>query len=544
MRKSERKQSILVGVLLLLLGCLTFFYWAEKKEVWFCDEIYTYESANGFEQSWPATNLAQWMSGDDVEGFFSADADRLLLYEISDRLYSDHVPLYFWIFRIVSFIFFHGSGTIWIGLSMNLVMYVFLLLTVYGIFLYLLKNPAASGISVIASCVVNRLMIEQATTLRMYLMLVLLEIALLLCGYAVVRNAVDKGKLSWKTFVLLFAASLAGLLTHYDFWIFYAATAGCCCLYLLFVAIREKKKRFIKSVAFRAVLAWIGNFVAALGSTIAIFPYCRWNLNRGKGEIALHSMFDFSPEKLRRIAWGYKRFSISVLGEKVPVLLGLVLLFGCILAAGILLWKKKEYLKFTCLVLTVAITQLYQFVVCFTMPALEEERYLWGSFSILSMCAVLGSILLLQWAVSFLQKKERRKLVFDVAAAVLAAGFLILQWNVMDGGNGVAYLFYPGKDVKQLEAHREDPWLVYGPIGGVYSYYDWLIPEKICFLSSDNTEEEAAALQQISQEERIVLYTMKEYYPQALKFLEKELGRTFTGEYLFDSTSLSVYVLQ
>ena len=40
------------GMALLIVGIINFLYWGNKKEVWFCDEIYTYESANGFEQGW------------------------------------------------------------------------------------------------------------------------------------------------------------------------------------------------------------------------------------------------------------------------------------------------------------------------------------------------------------------------------------------------------------------------------------------------------------------------------------------------------------
>ena len=81
--------------------------------------------------------MNQWMTGDDVEAFFAADWDRLSLNDITIRLYNDHVPLYFWLFRMVSLFCFKGSGSIWIGLSMNLVFYLIVLGLIYGIFLRL-----------------------------------------------------------------------------------------------------------------------------------------------------------------------------------------------------------------------------------------------------------------------------------------------------------------------------------------------------------------------------------------------------------------------
>ena len=48
--KTNRKQSLLALTILVVVGIVFFLYWGNQKEVWFCDEIYTYESSNGFEQ--------------------------------------------------------------------------------------------------------------------------------------------------------------------------------------------------------------------------------------------------------------------------------------------------------------------------------------------------------------------------------------------------------------------------------------------------------------------------------------------------------------
>ena len=79
MAGQKGKSRLWIGILLLALGVASFVYWGGKKQVWFCDEIYTYESANGFGQDWPATYVDQWMEGADVEAFFAADQDRLAL---------------------------------------------------------------------------------------------------------------------------------------------------------------------------------------------------------------------------------------------------------------------------------------------------------------------------------------------------------------------------------------------------------------------------------------------------------------------------------
>lgn len=539
----EKICSLLMGLLLLAAGTLSLFYWGNKKQVWFCDEIYTYESANGFEQEWPAAYVDQWMTGEDVEAFFAADWDRLSLNDITVRLYNDHVPLYFWLFRMVSFFFFRGSGTVWIGLLMNLLFYLIFLALGYLLFLRLTGSPLTAGVVMLLSCVANRLVIEQITVLRMYMMLLLAQLLLLLGGFWMLREA-ERHKMPWGAFPYLLAVSVFGFLTHYDYWVFYAAGACCFCLWLLASAVRRNGKRFWAAWEFRYAAIWVINFGLSLLATIWLFPYCRWNLNRGKGQTALKSLFVFTPQKRQQIAWGYERLSESLFGGAVPAAAGLLLVFGCIGGGLFLLYKKKEYKKLAVLCITVLTAQLYQLAVCFTMPDAWEERYLWGSFTLMLLCAVWGGVLLVQGLLAKMIGQASLRTAFRrVAVLALCAGFLMVQIGVIDGGQGVAYLFHPEKDVALLREHKEQPWIVYGPTVGVYSYYDWLIPEHICFLTQDNTLEDGAAVREIG-EESFVLYIYEDYLPEALDFFEQEMGRELEARYLTKSTNLTVYLVE
>lgn len=530
MQGRKNLQAFFVGLAVLIIGTIFFIYWGNRKQIWFCDEIYSYESSNGFEQAWPATNQNQWMTGADVEAFFSADIDTLSLNDITVRLYCDHVPLYFWLFRIVSFFVFKGSGTIWIGLSINLFFYLIVLVTGYLGFLRLTDNPLISGAATVLTCVVNRLMLQQATTLRMYMMLLWAEIFLLLAALWILHRAAEN-KGAPGAFVLLAAVSIIGFLTHYDFWIFYAITATVFCLWLLFSAVRKRGRKFYASREFCYVLAWVGNFIVSLLATIALFPYCQWNLNRGKGQLALNSVFVFSKEKLQHIIWGYQRLSASIFGEIFPTGVGLGLMFACIVGGAIVLIRKKEIKKLTGLFLTVVAAQAYQLVVCFTLPEAEEERYLWGTFTIMLLCMAWCCIVL--W---------RQVIRWPVGVAIILC-LLVGEFAVIDGGRGIAYLYQEEKDVALLKEHSDIPWIVYGPIGGDYSYYDWIIPEEICFLTQDGAPEEAAAVQKLKEYDCFVLYTFEEFYPQALEFFEQELGLEVSAQYLTKSTKLTVYLV-
>lgn len=530
-----------MAIILLVLGLSAFFYWGNKKQIWFCDEIYTYESANGFEQEWPASRLDEWMTGEDVKAFFAADSDSLSLNSVTVRLYNDHVPLYFWLFRFVSFFFFKGSSSIWIGLSINLVFYVAILVLGYGVFLYLTRSPLLSGAVMFLTHVSNRLVLEQITTLRMYSMLLLAELLLLLAGLWILRE-VDGSKTRPGVFFYLFAVSVTGFLTHYDFWIFYAATSALFCMWLLLRAFRHKGK-FWAAREFRYVLAWGGNFVCSLLTTIWVFPYCRWNLNRGKGQMALQSVFVLSVQKIQNIIWGYERLAGSIFGELVPAPCALLFLSGGIIGGAVILCRKKEKKKLSGLILVVLTAQLYQLVVCFTLPDAREERYLWGSFTIMMLCMAWGMLLILKELFLKIQNGKVRRKVQYLVSVTLVVGILAGELTIINGGSGIAYLFHPEKDVSVLEEHSEIPWIVYGPTIGVYSYYDWTIPKKLCFLSPDNTEEDAGAFGKL-EEDRFILYTHEDYLPSALDFFGETTGHGYVAERLTRSTNLEVYLVE
>lgn len=538
----NRTKEIIILIILLLAGVLTFVYWSSKKEIWFCDEIYTFESAHGMEQNWPAETTGQWMSHGEIEAFFSADSDHLSLKAISDSLYNDHVPLYFWLYRIIAFFGFKGSATIWTGYTLNLIFYLLFLIIGYYFWKRLTKMPLAAAGIMIFSGIINKVMIAQTTTLRMYMMLVWAELILLIFGLRVLQDN-RLGKLRWSTWTPLCIFSLIGLLTHYDYWVFYAITAALFCCWLLILAYKKQKGGFLKTTEFKCVLAWIGNFAVSLSLTILIFPYCRWNLNQGKGQTALHSIFDFSAQKLENFAWGFQRLSASVFGECVPSFIGIFLIFACIIGAAVVLFKKKEHAQTAALLLMVLVALGYQLAICFTMPDVNEERYLWGGFTIIHMCFIWSTYVLIIFLIADFKTEKFQKICGGLLCGIFSLFMLTAQLQIIDGGHGVPYLFHPNKDVAALESHDNIPWIVYGPTVGVYSYYDWLLPEQICFLSLENTTEDTTAVLKLQNQESFLMYTYENYMPQALAFFEQVLGKDFEESFLTTSTNLTVYVI-
>ncbi len=532
-------RKYLIYILLLAALTVTFFYWASKKEVWFCDEIYTYETANGFESSWPNEAPDTWMSGKDVERFFAADSGDLGFGAITVTLYGDHVPLYFWIFRTLSVLFFRGSASLWIGMTINL---VFLLITVSAVYFLLGSKIGDVPAAVITYLVfgMNRLGADHYTFLRMYMMVLCLEILLLMLAFRILRQA-EADRFSVADMVLLYGLSTVGLLTHYDFWIFYGVTAGLTCLILLGRALSQLKKNGRTAFRGRSALAlygWILSFALSIFTMDRLFPYWKWNLHKGKGEMALSALFGFSAEKLENIRWGYERLVATVFGEQGAALPVYVLLLTAFGAALIILFRSGRKEDGRDLILTLLISTFYQWIVCFTLPDAREERYLWGCFLIYSLCLGYSLVIIGKHCIG----SPRIQMITGALAAVL---ILILNIQNMDGGRNIAYLFDEEKDVSLLKEYGDIPWVVYGPTCGVYSFCDLMIPDEICFVSEEKTPEDAEALRHLADaEEGYILYVYETLADEAVEYINELNEVNLQARYLTRSTNLQVYLVK
>ncbi|MBR6307116.1 MAG: hypothetical protein IKR39_00740 [Lachnospiraceae bacterium] len=524
--------------ILIVLSMVVFFYWASKKEVWFCDEVYTYESANGVESEWPNNHPDKWISGADVESYLAADDSDFRFKAISDILYGDHVPLYFWIFRTVSVLFFRGSASIWIGLSINL---FFFLLAISCCYFFVCKSIGAVPAAVLTFLVMvlSRVGICQFTVLRMYMMMLCAEILLLVLSFRII------GREKWSAatlvdYVLIYAVTTVGLMTHYDFWIFYGFCAAFCCLFLLGKAFKQWKTLHAKvlwSYQTKLVYGWCISFAAALLTLDRLFPYWKWNLHKGKGQTALSSLVMLSHDKLDNIGWGFKRLVAVLFGEKAPVLPVIIAFYALIVISLIVLSRKERFAEVRAIVITMAVSVAYRLVVCYTLPDAREERYLWCAITLEALCFGYSVIVLIQ---TFLKSKTLKYII----AVVLCMGVTLLNVLNLNRGNNISYLMYPDKNIPLLESYSDVPWLVYGPICGVYSYYDWIIPKELCFVTEDKAEEDAQAVEYLKDKDSFILYVNEGLLEDAVDFIGSVNGTDYSVEYLMQSTNLKVYAIK
>lgn len=543
MSSKQQKNVIFKWVfflILLILAVINFLYWAGRKEIGYADEVYTYQSVNGFEQEWPRFIKDEWMSGEEIVSYLAADNDLMQFKSISDVLYGDHVPLYFWMTRFISLTFFKHQATMWVCLCSNLFFYLLFLSVVFLFFCKVTGKPWISFLMISISIIYNRTVLEQATMLRMYIMMLALMVCFLIVGLKVFRKA-EEGKTAVWWLSVMTIVGLAGLLTHYDFWIFYALTSFCTCLYFLIRSVKSGGKKYFKTAYFKNIVGWVASFVISFGATVMLFPYCVWNLHKDKGWVALTAVADISKDRLGNILWGFEKLSKSFFGE-IPTIVGVIVIFAVFVTSGCLLLKEKKGVEVTSLTLSILISVLYQMTVCFTLPDVREERYVWCTNTVLYLCFFYSLFVIFSfWFRKSIGKAGRQAVVCITGSILVIALVLAQRWEI-DGGKGISYLEYESKDMEFISGSTNLDWVVYGPCEA-HSFFDFIYARNICFMSNTESEADYEAARYLESADSFLIYAYPSQVADAEMFFEKALKDDLTFAYMTQSTNFDVYLV-
>lgn len=485
-----------------------------------------------------------WQNGADMGQFFAATGDSLALSQVAANLYDDHMPLYFWIYRIISWLFFRNEATFVPGILINLFFFV----SVFVLSWVILRKVTQSDLIACGGCLLAfgllPLFLAQETMFRMYMMLTADVAYLLACAFLIMNNVIEK-RYKLAPFIYLLAVSTVGLLTHFDYWIFYAGTASVFCLFFVALSLIRHQKRFWKSIEFCSVLSWVVSFVAAMSITVVLFPYCVWNINRDKGKMALDSLFVFSKDKIRLICQGFENLSVSLFGLFMPEVLGVFLFFAIGIVGLILLHKQGKMKEFWGLLLTDAVCVGYILIVAFTMPAGFETRYFWCSYSVLFFTTYYCIVLIIKWTQSQWNGKKMEKTynrIYGVCLAVVSVAFIGMILYQIDGGRGIPYL-KSDKDVTALEKNKEIPWVMYGGLDA-YSAYDFVMASTFCVLDITDREAAEQALLPLKEQSVFVLYCNPANELEAISTMEGVLDANLKLDYLTTSTMNKVYLAE
>lgn len=507
---------------IVLIGM--FIHLGMQKDIWFCDEVYSYISANAQSFNEPIfRNSNIWISGAEVTQYLAANDRTLNFGEISRYLFTDHVPLYFWILRIASVIAV-GSCSKWVGLSVNLVFYILLFYFLKKLFGgdHKGKNIKENGLAVVLSmvCLLHPVVISEALTIRMYLMFTLAQVMILVI--------VKEDDLTIKSYVKLGAIALFGILTHFYFWIWMAFFS---LFYLAYILLKKEDERRIN----RAV-SYVITMLVALGIATMLFPNWVTNIfgnTNSKGYVSIQKIFisgDLGSD-ISQAAYVITGYLTTKRNIVVPIAVFLIVMIIYIIR------KDNKPIVW----LSISSSIVYSIFVIHTQPSVEG-RYLWSA----AILILIAFLIMLRDDLSFLIIKLNIINKSYIATGIM---MILLIFDVLlifsDDYKNIQYL--KRRTTEEYQAIRKEnrsPWIVFHDSPDwvfLCSMYDFTIPDQVKRVNTDEIGQYDEIIQNATE---VIVYTIvdNKSIENCIKYIEESSDKKVNNcEKISDSYAMSVY---
>ena len=365
--------------LLLLLFTVSFIYLGNKKEGMFVDEIYSYGLSNSYYAPFvdDIKDLSKGWAIYEKEDFqnYMEVQEETERFSYSSVYYNQtqdvHPPLFYMVMHTISSFFPHSHSK-WIGLGINLFLFILLIALLYYLCLLLFKRSDLA-LFFCAIYIFSTAGMSTALMIRMYTLLTLLTICFALLVYVLMS-----GKNKWYIYLGLMLTTWLGLFTQYYF-----------VFYFCFVSIAYLIWAFIKKQSIKNILLYLLFVVFGCAIMLLSFPSLISHLFSDKlvsGTNAFSNLFDFSRWVLQ--AKGY--FKEIVRGFYVATGLFCVLIFSIIILRKRIFIDKNLLMRVGVLVFP-AICNLFLVIIISPVVGI---RYVYNIFPIL--------LLLLPYMISLL----------------------------------------------------------------------------------------------------------------------------------------------
>lgn len=492
----KRKRWVLFAGIVIFLTLISGIIVCSQKHVEFCDEAYTYESANSVWKENVYEKWNSWMSGEDISLYYAATDLNPHFITIMKKLWTDHVPLYFWLIRIASLIAYRSSSP-WIGMGLNIFLTV-----LFQIWLFYAIGKKSNyklqilPVPVIASLLFFSLPLfySELNLIRMYL---LLSYELMMLLWYMGCFCTEDSKKKETAYILTVSC---GLITHYLFLPFYGILAFMVFVFLLFTA-REKLLHYIRI-----------NLLAVLLSCV-MDPYWIWRLFRYNLSARTDSGAEHSIEFGKALYRAVKTLFMEPFGKElslVPTVLLTVFVFG---TAFFLIKNLKNKI----LLLLFIVADFCYLVIVYLMNG-GAGRY---HYPALCIWIVLEYMAVTYSLICIFRKTDRKLIWCLPSLAVILLLFALNLRNLttkeIDSLNPVS-----AEDVLR-ESFSDRPWVVYSEEHTWLeecAAYKFMIPSQICFVSPHHMPDTKAEIP-----EEIMLVTAEESLQEALDHLKRISGK-------------------
>ncbi len=231
LRSTKKSHIILFSI--IVFDLLLYTVVIHQKELSFCDELWSYAYANA---PVPPTHVQgtsyfeRWNSQKDIQHILSPTTeDRFSYSRVLYNLEQDvHAPVYYYIIHTISSIF-QESTSIWIGLSINYIAFIFIMIYLFKSVSLLNSERTALIVCLIFSLSIGSII--QASFVRMYELLCAFS---MICIYEhivllkpICCNEPFDEKQRNKLFYAISGLYLLAYLTHFSFIVFAGLLSFC-----------------------------------------------------------------------------------------------------------------------------------------------------------------------------------------------------------------------------------------------------------------------------------------------------------------------------
>lgn len=557
LEKSYKRKIYIFALLASIFSLIYCIAIGSNKQISFCDEVYTYESANLPGKSNPFFSENTWITGKDIQWYLSAEGHNPHFIEINEHLWPDHVPLYFWCIRIMSILFYDSCSPM-IGIWVNaLIFAAFSFWFTVRIYQLLHKwlasekitRKSAGIVSVMVMFIIiaiffwmQETVFQIVFTIRPYILLLSLSV-MLLYEYTlfILRSYSDTSgnqKQIVKDIIKLTFLVVAGLLSHYHFWVFFSL-CGLLTWIICFCKKQWKKARFL-----------VLHAICSIGITTCLFPQWIHNLFMGKGNISQRSILT-TEFWLPGFVKALEKMTVNIFPwANIPwyLIWGInIVIFYC---AFSLMRKRKHYDYMKAVIWMCIEVWSYTILVSIATTYLNEGRYFWLSQAIYALIIyVLLGYIIINGIICLGQKNEdisgRNESILLKIQTYISTAFLLLlvvfSFIKIQSENNLYVLKGTGNE-ELMQAVSGIPWIVY--TDGIdwkdyCSAYDFMYAENICFVPNSAGQTNKGL--HLPNDKEAIIFVKEETYEDAVTYFKNSLGKEVKSTKIGDSMYLDVY---
>lgn len=435
--KKEIKYHTLgiVGALLIIFG--VFLFWSQYKVMWFCDEFYSYFTANSAYAVGPRLEYGKWYDSQFVVDDFTTEHGRYFFRTRHNVRTDDHPPIYFYTMHLFSFLM-RGNISKWVGLWINLICILGITFFSYWI-LYILTRERKWGVLGAIALGILPSTLTNAMLIRMYCMVTMWALIFLWLTILLMRDCVQNKYVRYAVYGVLSLVTAIGFLTHYYFAIYAVGIT-------LFFGIKELYHK-----KWEGILAYLASMIIGVELATWIWPdwisqlffqYC------GEEVFSQAQNFSAIPKEM----W----FGISSIFQLMFYKGYLVAMIATVVALVFLMVKKDKLGSIIAIILGTGV--FYGILVAHVTPSYYlDYRY----FYMIVAVTYIGELLLVARCVRYIPEAVQAKCGYGVLAAIIVFNILVAAFDEMSMG-------YVDRS-KTFDLHRDElaeykdiPWVVYG----------------------------------------------------------------------------------